>query len=752
MAKCYSIPHHTADFQWKFKRHLFIIRIRAFQWISKGKESAMKLSQLSPSSEPIDGFLDRTVRMMGTEALLALRHKRVAIAGCGGVGGAIAIALARFGLRKFTLADPGLFDPPDMNRQSGAFNSTMGRNKAEVYDELVHDIQPKAEVIVYREGVTEENVSAFLEGADLLIDSLDIAVPGPLRMKVYELAHNHHISGISAPIIGMGALIVSSTPGGIPLTVWGEFLAAAASGSNKISLPDKIFSLFAAPHVEALERALAERKAPSNAVATLLATSVTCTEAVMILAGPLMPGWRPNISLPKLIAVDLAKLNISITDMAELSRPAQKYTALGAGTVLADGRQQRERILKRAGYNVNLLPHESATIDCYSDSFPELGLELPEVVDSVTSEIQPEEFIRRIYGYKFVVTAAKGRFAEALLTQAMIKPGTAIAVTSLFPTTKFHLESRVGRLVHLGVSDGVRGREQKFAGNIDLVVLEKAIEAELVQAIYIELCNNALGGAPVSMENLQQTHEIASKRKIPIILDSTRAFENAALIKQRESGYADRTLVGIVNEICLYSDACTSSLTKDFVAPAGAFIGMRSSELMTAVSDLSILAYGNRLPTSYQKALSQALSLWHDGDSGAAGRIETVQQLADMLVKLGIPMFQPVGGHAIIVNAGKLLTHVPMNANPAATLCAALLAVGGVRASVHLTTPEQDSAGMSLVRLAIPIGASRTGFLEHIPKTFERLIAEREQWKGLEYSSPIGPGLLAALTAGYRRL
>ena len=693
--------------------------------------------------EQIDAFLERSARMMGEEALKVLRTKRLAIAGCGGVGGATAIAFARLGVRHFKLADPGFFDPPDMNRQWGASRLTMGRNKAEVYQELILSIQPRAEITMFPEGVTHDNVESFFQQTDLLIDSLDLSVPRDLRMRVYALADQMGITGISAPVIGLGTLIAASSPGGMPLTTWGEVLAGAMTGSA-MDLPAKLYDLFAAPFLESLKRSLVEMKTPSNAIATTLATAVACTEALMALVGPVMPGWRPHVALPNLIAVDLGRMRFSVFKVDDL-RPSPVSGAVTNCQFSAAARTGRDQLLTRVGYNVNLIRPGTAVIDLFTDSFAESHVS-PRLLEP-SSELPVEDFLRALYGYRFVIPVHKGRFAEALLIRALLRPGLPVAATSLFPTTRFHLSAHDVSIKPVGYPISTVGLTD-FGGNIDLVLLDRILANEPIQAIFCEPCNNALGGAPLSLANLRAVHSKARQRNIPVILDGARLFDNAALIRQRESGQSGRTLSGIVLEMCSLSDACASSLTKDFRSSIGAFIGVNSPQSAAALMDLATLAFGTGLTVSSRHELAQSLSVSNDDTLGPAGRVQVVSRLWEQLKSLGIPVHEQKGGHAILVNARRMFPNIGSDGHPATTLCAALFAVGGVRASVHFAAEEAGVDQEAFVRLAVQVGVTEA-IVPGVVETFQRLQSETGRWRGLRELSSRPAGLLGAFTARY---
>jgi tryptophanase len=681
-------------------------------------------------SAPLGEFLDRTIRLLGREPLERLRDKRVAIAGCGGVGGAASIGLARLGVEKFTLADPGRFDPPDINRQWGAFHSTLGRNKAEVYDELVKSINPAVTTRTFTEGVTSANVAAFVDGADLLLDSLDIAVPAALRLEMYRLARERGIPSMIAPILGLGTVVAVSVPGGMPLEAFGAVLVDTVSSA---SLPARLYEMFVPAHLEALGRALKENKAPSNAIASTIATSIVCTEALMILGGPSVPGWRPPYSLPQTIAVDLAKMSFGLVSIAQLLQPRAAASPAATST---STRAQRERLLALVANNTNLLPPDAATVDLLTDSWSELPARPP--APTLATGLRPEEFLKELYGYEHVVPVFRGRYAEALLAKAIVQPKRAVLSNTLFPTTRFHLESNGASVVDIGVSAG------DFLGDLDLARANSALAAGDVQAIYVELANNAIGGHPVSLANLRALHAAARAAGIPLILDATRAYENAVFVRAREPGLAGASLNTIVRALCAASDACASSLTKDFRAPSGAFIGVRDPKLAERLVDCALLGYGDGLDAHARGALAAALGLSHDGAEGASGRVALVERLWQALRALGVPVVGPPGGHAVFVDAAALLPEVAAAAHPAATLCAALFACGGVRASVHL-------GANAWIRLAVPIGLHDDAMIEIVRAAFAAVVADKARWKGLKRTG--GPsGMIGEFAAQYAPL
>lgn len=217
--------------------------------------------------------------------LAHLRTRVVAIAGCGGVGGSASLLLTRLGVERFHLADPEAFAATDMKRQWGAHRGTLGLNKAAVHEEMIRTIEPLASVRIFTEGVTDENIGRFLDGVNLLVDTLDQDVSAALRDRMHRNARARCIPALTARRLLIGDVVAVSLPDGQPLEL-------------------------------GCARALATRRAPADAVVVAFTSSLACTEALMVLASPTMPGWRPPVSLPRLWSVDLAAPLVQIITLA----------------------------------------------------------------------------------------------------------------------------------------------------------------------------------------------------------------------------------------------------------------------------------------------------------------------------------------------------------------------------------------------------------------------------------------------------
>lgn len=256
-------------------------------------------------------FLDRSAPLLGDDSL---RRKTVGIAGCGGVGGAVAITLARMGVQKFRLADPGHFDLPDLNRQWGATTRTLGANKAEVYRGILKSINPFVEVEAFDGGIQAGRVDAYVNGLDLLVDCLDLSVPLSVRERMFARAHAQGAYSITAPIMAFGTLVAVSAPNGSGMA---PFLALLEHTARTGRVPSFLFEHLSPEHLETVNTWLTEKrvKVPSIAVAPMAAGGIVATEAFKALSPA--AGAAPT-ALPEIILFDLFRLRCNVVDLDEV--------------------------------------------------------------------------------------------------------------------------------------------------------------------------------------------------------------------------------------------------------------------------------------------------------------------------------------------------------------------------------------------------------------------------------------------------
>lgn len=703
-------------------------------------------------------YLNRTIMLLGEDAVLTLRGKTVAIAGCGGHGGAVALTLARMGVGGFILADPNPFDEPDINRQWAANLGTLGRNKAQVYEEMLRSINPEIRTRTFCDGVTPANTAEFLDGADLLIDCLDVAVPPALRAGMFAAARERGLYAATAGMVGFGGVVAVGAPDGLPLEIVASLEEGATTGAE---VPSRLEEIFVPEYLALLRKSLKYHRAPSVAVAPAILATILSVEAAVILLGATIPGWRPPLCLPRLLMVDLLRMNYCVAHLDEFSRrpdPAGEAHAVSVSHSLKAPTagltpQDRAELLRQSRYNTNLLPDGMVDVDLMTDSWAEIGLSEPHAgaADSEPAAGAPEEFLRGLYGYKRILPVFRGRFAEALLARALAEPGGVAVTGALFPTARFHLESVGFAVKELVPADSYDlGSSSPFKGNLDVAALRQMLagpDAGRIKLVYLEACVTALGGHPISMENLREIREATAGRGIRVILDAARAFENAVLIREREPGFADKPLAGIVREMCSYCDACATSLTKDVKCAAGGFVGTSDGALFARLDDLS-LAFGDGLAASDRRALGRALARFVEWNAASVRRVGQVRRLAEALGRLSVPTALPAGGHGLFVDARAFLPHILPDKNPLQALANELFVVAGVRGGANFASPGQTARGIQLLRLAVPIARYGDDALQAVARGFEAIAGRKAQIRGLSRVVS-SPGVRGEFIAAY---
>ena len=386
-------------------------------------------------------------------------------------------------------------------------------------------------------------------------------------------------------------------------------------------------------------------------------------------------------------------------------------------------REEREQWMKEADYNLFQLRSEQVYIDCLTDSGTGAMSDRQwaavmmgdESYAGSASFFHLKETINKITGFEYVIPTHQGRAAENVLFSHLVKPGSIVPGNSHFDTTKGHIESRKATALDCTIDEAKDTQlEIPFKGNVDPKKLEKALAEhhENVPFIIVTITNNTAGGQPVSMQNLREVRAIADKYGKRVVLDSARFAENAYFIKTREEGYADKTIKEIALEMFSLADGMTMSAKKDGIVNMGGFIATRHEDWYEGAKRFCIpfegyLTYGG-MNGRDMEALAVGLDENTEFDN-LETRIHQVEFLAGLLDEYGIPYQRPVGGHAIFVDADKVLTKVPKEEFPAQTLAIELYLEAGVRgceigyilADRDPVTRENRFGGLDLLRLCI---------------------------------------------------
>lgn len=412
-------------------------------------------------------------------------------------------------------------------------------------------------------------------------------------------------------------------------------------------------------------------------------------------------------------------------------------------------REEREKWIKEAHYNLFQLKSDYVYIDCITDSGTGAMSDRQwaammmgdESYAGASSFFRLKETITRITGFNYVVPTHQGRAAENVLFSYLIKPGDVVPGNSHFDTTKGHIESRKAFAIDCTIDEAKDTQlEIPFKGNVSPEKLEKTLieNKGKVPFIVVTITNNTAGGQPVSMQNLREVRAIADKYGIPVLFDSARFAENAYFIKTREEGYADKTIKEIVKEMFELADGMTMSSKKDGLVNMGGFIATRREDWYEGAKRFCIpfegyLTYGG-MNGRDMDALAVGLDENTEFDN-LETRIKQVEYLAQKLDLYGIPYQRPAGGHAIFVDASKILTNVPKEEFPAQTLTVELYLEAGIRgceigyilADRDPVTRENRFNGLDLLRLAIPRRVYTNNHMDVIAAALKNVFDRREQ-------------------------
>ena len=411
-------------------------------------------------------------------------------------------------------------------------------------------------------------------------------------------------------------------------------------------------------------------------------------------------------------------------------------------------REEREQWLREADYNVFQLKAEQVYIDLLTDSGTGAMSDRQwsammvgdESYAGAKSFFHMKDMISSLTGFGYVVPTHQGRAAENVLFSALVKEGDIVPGNSHFDTTKGHIESRHAFAVDCTIDEARdTALEHPFKGSVDIAKLEAVLEkdAARVPFIIVTVTNNTAGGQPVSMENLRQVRRLADRYGKRVVCDSARFAENEYFIKTREEGYAGHTIKEIVREMFSLADAMTMSAKKDGLVNMGGFIATRHQDWFEGAKRFVIpfegyLTYGG-MNGRDMEALAVGLDENTEFDN-LETRIHQVQYLAARLDEFGIPYQRPAGGHAIFIDASKVLTKVPKEEFPAQTLTVELYREAGIRgceigyilADRDPVTRENRFGGLDLMRLAIPRRTYTDNHMDVIAVALKNVYDRRE--------------------------
>jgi tyrosine phenol-lyase len=418
-------------------------------------------------------------------------------------------------------------------------------------------------------------------------------------------------------------------------------------------------------------------------------------------------------------------------------------------------RAQRNKAIQQAHYNTFLLRSEDVYIDLLTDSgtaamsdYQWAGMMLgDEAYAGSKNFYHLEENVRRYYGYQFLLPTHQGRAAEHILAKLMIKSGDIIPGNMYFTTTRAHQEL-VGGIFRDVIIDEAHDPTSlhPFKGNVcpaKLTALIEEVGAERIPYINVQACVNMAGGQPFSLSNLRLIRQICDPHGIKIILDATRAMENAWFIKMREPGQAGRSCAQILKDICDLTDGCVMSGKKDLLVNIGGFLALRDERLYKKGCELVTLyeglhTYGGmsgRDMEAMARGIEEAIC-----DQHLEARIQQVHYLGERLLQYDVPIVLPLGGHAVYLDASRFLPDINQDQFPAQALAAAIYQEAGVRAMErgvvsagrNKRTGENNYPKLELVRLTIPRRVYTQAHMDVVADSVAACYADRHRINGLE--------------------
>jgi tyrosine phenol-lyase len=435
--------------------------------------------------------------------------------------------------------------------------------------------------------------------------------------------------------------------------------------------------------------------------------------------------------------------------------------------------QQRQRALEEAGYNTFLLKSDDVYIDLLTDSGTSAmsdaqwaGLMLgDEAYAGSRNFFHLEAAMQKYYGYRYLVPTHQGRGAEHLLSTILIRPGDTVPGNMYFTTTRAHQERAGATFVDVIIDEAHDPDNlHPFKGNVDLGKLEAVIArvgARRIPYVSVAATVNMAGGQPVSMENMKQLRALTQKHGIRVILDATRAVENAWFIKQREEGYADKSVADILKQLCSYTDGCTMSGKKDLLVNIGGFLALNEWDVFEEARNLVVLfeglhTYGGlagRDMEAMARGMEEAVQEEH-----IHARVGQVEYVGEKLHALGVPIVRPLGGHAVFLDAKRFLPHLDQLEFPAQTLAAELYLEGGIRAMERgivsagrdAKTGENHVPKLELVRLTFPRRVYTQAHCDVTVESVYEVFQRRQKVKGLKRTYE--PRYLRFFQARFERL
>jgi len=432
-------------------------------------------------------------------------------------------------------------------------------------------------------------------------------------------------------------------------------------------------------------------------------------------------------------------------------------------------REEREAIVRKAGFNMFLIPSEDVLIDLLTDSGTGAMSSLQwagmmrgdESYAGSPSFFRFEKTLQEITGFRHILPTHQGRASERILFELVGGAGKVVPNNAHFDTTRANIEHSGAEAVDLPIAQARSPRDRHpFKGNMDVAALEALIERVGPEKIPVVMCtvtSNSFGGQPVSLENLRAIRRVCDRFHLPFFLDACRFAENAWFIKQREAGQNDRPVRDIVREMFDLADGATISAKKDGMVNIGGVLLVRDDALFQRACNLLILTEGyvtygglagrdlEAMAQGFQEVLDEAYLRY---------RIRSAEYVAEKLLAAGIQIVEPAGGHAIYLDAAAFCPHIPPAQFPGQALVVGLYRHGGIRGveigSVMFGGGGHAPPALELVRLAFPRRVYTQSHIDYVVEATIEVFQQRDKLRGLKIVSE--PPALRHFTAQFDEL
>ncbi|MGP1568415.1 MAG: tyrosine phenol-lyase [Peptoanaerobacter stomatis] len=436
--------------------------------------------------------------------------------------------------------------------------------------------------------------------------------------------------------------------------------------------------------------------------------------------------------------------------------PAEPFKIKVVEPVKMISKEERIAAIKEAGYNTFNLKSEDCYIDLLTDSGTNAmsdsqwaGMMIgDEAYAGSKNWIYLESTIKELFGFKHVVPTHQGRGAENILSTIAIKPGQYVLGNMYFTTTRYHQERNGGIFMDIIRPEAHDATADiPFKGDIDVEKMESIIKEkgpENIAYVCLAVTVNLAGGQPVSMKNMKEVRKVADKYGVKVFYDATRCVENAYFIKEQEEGYQDKTIKEICHEMFSYSDGATCSGKKDGIVNIGGFLAINDDELFGKAKEIVVVfegmpSYGGMSGRDMQAiaiGFREAMQFEY-----IEHRVKQVRYLGDRLKEAGIPIVEPVGGHAVFLDARRFCPHLNQEQFPAQSLAAALYVEAGVRsmergivsAGRDAKTGENHKPKLETVRLTIPRRVYTYAHMDIVAEACIKLFKHKQDIKPLKF-------------------